>query len=170
VRRWFGRCAAEGLGGLSDAPRSGAPPKAAAGCRERLLGVARCRPRAPGLPFSLRTAARLADRLAELTGVRVGAASVRRLLREGGTRLSRPQHAITSLDPQVLEREPDLAIAEFVGTRRFKRLEDRTYFAESLRMAGVPDGVPSRGAGRDGLPGRDESATVPAASAEGGAR
>jgi transposase len=99
VRRWFARYAAEGIGGLSDAPRSGAPPRATAGYRERLLGVAR-RPRALGLPFSLWTAARLADHMAELTGVRMSAASVCRLLREGGMRLSRPQHTITSPDPE----------------------------------------------------------------------
>jgi transposase len=44
VRRWFARYSAEGIGGLSDAPRSGAPPRATAGYRGRLLGVARCRP------------------------------------------------------------------------------------------------------------------------------
>jgi transposase len=100
VRRWFARYAAEGIRGLSDAPRSGAPPRATAGYRERLLGVARCRPRALGLPFSLWTAARLADHLAELTGVRMSAASICRLLRAGGMRLSRPQHTITSPDPE----------------------------------------------------------------------
>jgi transposase len=100
VRRWFARYATEGIGGLSDAPRSGAPPRMTAGYRERLLGVARCRPRALGLPFSLWTAARLADHLAELTGVRMSAPSICRLLREGGMRLSRPQHTITSPDPE----------------------------------------------------------------------
>ena len=44
VRRWFARYLAEGAEGLSDAPRSGAPPKATAAYRERLLGVARRRP------------------------------------------------------------------------------------------------------------------------------
>jgi transposase len=100
VRRWFARYLAEGVEGLSDAPRSGAPPKATADYRERLLGIARCRPRALGLPFSLWTAARLADHLAELTGLRMSAASVCRLLRAGGMRLSRPQHTITSPDPE----------------------------------------------------------------------
>src|SRR3712207_781405 len=33
VRRWFARYAAEGVGGLSDAPRSGAPPRATMGYR-----------------------------------------------------------------------------------------------------------------------------------------
>jgi len=79
VRRWFARYLAEGVEGLSDAPRSGAPPKATADYRERLLGIARCRPRALALPFSLWTAARLADHLAELTGLRMSAASVCRL-------------------------------------------------------------------------------------------
>jgi transposase len=98
VRRWFARYLAEGIEGLSDAPRSGAPPKATLEYRGRLLGIARCRPRALGLPFSLWTATRLADHLAELTGVRMSAPSVCRLLRAGGMRLSRPQHAITSPD------------------------------------------------------------------------
>ena len=100
VRRWFARYLAEGVEGLSDAPRSGAPPKATATYRERLLEVVRRRPRALGLPFSLWTAARLADHLAELTGARMSAPSVCRLLREGGMALSRPQHTITSPDPE----------------------------------------------------------------------
>lgn len=100
VRRWFARYLAEGIEGLSDAPRSGAPPKATAGYRDRLLQIARCRPRALGLSFSLWTATRLADHLAELTGVRMSPPSVCRLLREGGMRLSRPQHTITSPDPE----------------------------------------------------------------------
>lgn len=100
VRRWFARYLAEGIEGLSDAPRSGAPPKATAAYRERLLEVARRRPRALDLPFSLWTAARLADHLAELTGVRMSAPSVGRLLRGGGMALNRPQHTITSPDPE----------------------------------------------------------------------
>ena len=106
VRRWFARYLAEGVEGLSDAPRSGAPPRATPAYRERLLALARQRPRALGLPFSLWTAARLADRLAELAelaelaGVRMSAPSVCRLLRGGGMALSRPQHTITSPDPE----------------------------------------------------------------------
>src|SRR5918993_974902 len=72
VRRWFARYLVEGIEGLSDAPRSGAPPKATPDYRERLLQVARCRPRALGLPFSLWTAARLADHLAGLVARAAG--------------------------------------------------------------------------------------------------
>ena len=99
VRRWLARYEAEGLTGLSDAPRSGAPPKVTPVYRERLLQLARRRPRALGLPFSLWTAARLADHLAEETGLRMSIPSVHRLLRVGGMALSRPQHTITSPDP-----------------------------------------------------------------------
>jgi transposase len=100
VRRWFARYLAEGIEGLSDAPRSGAPPRATPAYRERLLALVRQRPRALGLPFSLWTAARLADHLAELTGVRMSAPSVCRLLRGGGMALSRPQHTVSSPDPE----------------------------------------------------------------------
>lgn len=100
VRRWLARHEAEGAAGLSDAPRAGAPPKITPAYRERLSQVVRQRPRGLGLPFSLWTAARLADHSAEATGLRVSVPSVHRLLRAGGMAPSRPQHAITSPDPE----------------------------------------------------------------------
>jgi transposase len=66
VRRWFACYLAEGIEELSDAPRCGTPPQATLAYREPLLGIARCRPRALGLAFSLWAATRLADYLAEL--------------------------------------------------------------------------------------------------------
>ncbi len=99
VRRWLARYAAEGTAGLADAPRSGTPPKVTPAYRTRLLELVRRRPRALGLPFSLWTAARLADHLAGETGLRMSVPSVQRLLRAGGMALSRPQHTITSPDP-----------------------------------------------------------------------
>jgi transposase len=100
VRRWLLRYQAEGLEGLTDAPRCGAPAKATSGYRDQLLAVVRRRPRALGLPFSLWTGDRLSDYLAEKTGVRMSRASVYRLLRAGGVHLNRPQHTITSPDPE----------------------------------------------------------------------
>jgi len=99
VRRWFRRYRAEGVSGLADAPRPGKPPKVTAEYRERLLALVRRRPRALDLPFSLWTAARLADRLAEETGLRMSVASIHRLLREAGLGFGRPQHMISSPDP-----------------------------------------------------------------------
>jgi transposase len=100
VRRWLVRYQAEGITGLSDAPRPGAPPKVTAAYRERRLELVRRRPRALGLSFSLWTAARLADYLAEETGLRISVPSIQRLLRAGGMALSRPQHTITNPDPE----------------------------------------------------------------------
>jgi transposase len=99
VRRWAHRYAAEGIDGLADAPRSGKPAKAGAAYRERLVELVRRRPRALDLPFSMWTAARLADRLAEETGLRMSVASIHRLLRAAGLGFGRPQHTISSPDP-----------------------------------------------------------------------
>ncbi len=100
VRRWFARDHAEGIAGLFDAPRPGAPPKITVAYRERLFETVRRRPRALGLPFSLWAAARLADHLAEETGLRISVPSITRLLRAGDMALSRPPHTITSPDPE----------------------------------------------------------------------
>jgi transposase len=105
VRRWLVRYQAEGLNGLADAPRPGAAPKATRFYREQLLAIVRRRPRALGLPFSLWTGERLSDYLAEKTGVRMSRASVYRLLRAGGVHLNRPQHTITSPDPEYTTKK-----------------------------------------------------------------
>jgi transposase len=100
VRRWFHRyMMAEGVNGLADAPRSGKPPKVTARYRERLLELVRRRPRTLDLPFSMWTAARLADRLAEETGLRMSVASIHRLLHAAGLGFGRPRHMISSPDP-----------------------------------------------------------------------
>jgi transposase len=59
-----------------------------------------------GLPFSLWTLQRLVDYLAEHTRIRVSDETVRRALKQMGIVLSRPQHKISSPDPdyQVKKR------------------------------------------------------------------
>ena len=99
VRRWLARYEAEGAAGLSDAPRPGVPPKVTPDYRERLLELVRRRPRTLGLPFSMLSGVRLADCLAEQTGLRMSAPSIHRMLRDSDMGLSRPQHTITSPDP-----------------------------------------------------------------------
>jgi len=100
VRRWLKRYQAEGVAGLSDAPRPGAPARVPEAYRERLVQIVRQRPRSLGLPYSLWTLQRLADYLAEETGVRLATESVRRYLKAVEIVLSRPQHKISSPDPE----------------------------------------------------------------------
>jgi transposase len=68
--------------------------------KERSLLAVRRRPRSLGLPFSLWTLRRLADYMAEQTGIRVEYETVRIHLKAAGIVLSRPQHTITSPDPE----------------------------------------------------------------------
>jgi transposase len=100
VRRWLKRYLAEGVEGLRDVPHPGAPRKVTEEYRERLIHAVRRRPRSLGLPFSLWTLRRLADYLAEQTGIRVEYETVRVHLKAEGIVLSRPQHTITSPDPE----------------------------------------------------------------------
>jgi transposase len=100
VRRWLKRYLAEGIEGLRDAPRPGSPVKVTEEYKEGLLRGVRQRPRSLGLPFSLWTLRRLADHMAEQTGIRVEYETVRVHLKAAGIVLSRPQHTITSPDPE----------------------------------------------------------------------
>jgi transposase len=100
VRRWLKRYVAEGIEGLKDDPRPGRPGEVTAGYVTRLVEVVRRRPRSLDLPFSLWTCQRLTDYMAEATGIRVSDETVRRHLATQGIVLSRPQHKISSPDPE----------------------------------------------------------------------
>ena len=100
VRRWLKRYLAEGVEGLRDTPRPGSPRKVTAEYRELLVHAVRRRPRSLGLPFSLWTLRGLADYMAEQTSIRVEYETVRLHLKAAGIVLSRPQHTITSPDPE----------------------------------------------------------------------
>ena len=100
VLRWLKRFLAEGLNGLRAAPRPGRPSEITTAYRAGLLAAVRRRPRSLHLPFSLWTLQRLADYLAERMGLRVSDETVRRALKEEGIVLSRPQHKISSPDPE----------------------------------------------------------------------
>jgi transposase len=105
VRRWMKRYMAEGVEGLKDAPKSGNPGKVSAAYEERLLSAVRRRPRSLDLPFSQWTLQRLADYLAEVTGIRVDAETVRLHLVKHEIVLSRPQHKVSSPDPDYLVKK-----------------------------------------------------------------
>src|SRR5262249_17140983 len=79
VRNWLKRYRAEGIAGLRDRPMPGAPPKITPSYTELLVAVVRRRPRSLDQPYSLWTVHRLADDLAEQTGLsRPGSASARK--------------------------------------------------------------------------------------------
>jgi transposase len=80
-------------------PHPGAKPTVTAEYKAKLALVARQRPRSLGQPYSLWTCQRLADYMAEQTGIRVSDETVRHYLIAADIVLSRPQHQITSPDP-----------------------------------------------------------------------
>ena len=100
VRRGLKRYQAEGLAGLAAVPGGGAPAKVTETYQTLLEQSVRQRPRSLGQPYSLWTVQRLADYLAEPTGIRVGIETVRLHLKAAGIVMSRPQHQISSPDPE----------------------------------------------------------------------
>lgn len=112
VRRWMRRFNAEGINGLYDAPHPGAPGNVTDAYGQLLVSIVRQRPRALEQPYSLWTLQRLADYMAEESGIRVSGETVRRVLKAHDIVLSRPQHTISSPDPEYK-----------VKKRRLKTLE-----------------------------------------------
>ena len=112
VLRWLHRYIAEGIQGLLDAPRSGRSSILTNEFRKRLLEVVRRRPRSLELEYSMWTLQRLVDFMAEDTGARVSTETLRRALAKEDIVFSRPQHTISSPDPEYQ-----------VKKRRLKRLE-----------------------------------------------
>ncbi len=105
VHNWFKRYVAEGRERLRDRPMLGAPGKITKEYAEQLETVARRRPRSMGQPYSLWTLQRLADFMAEETGIRVSYETVRRTLAAAEIMLSRPHQTITSPDPEYLVKK-----------------------------------------------------------------
>jgi transposase len=105
VRNWLKRYLAEGIEGLKDRPLPGPPSKVTEAYEERVLQVVRQRPRGLGQPYSLWTLQRLADYMAEQTGIRVSYETVRQVLKAGDIVLSRPQHKVSSPDPEYMVKK-----------------------------------------------------------------
>ena len=112
VLRWLHRYVVEGIQGLMDAPRAGRSSVLTDEFRKRLLEVVRRRPRSLNLEYSMWTLQRLADFMAEDTGIRVSTETIRRALAKEDIVFSRPQHTISSPDPEYQ-----------VKKRRLKKLE-----------------------------------------------
>lgn len=99
VQRILHRYQSKGIEGLKDEPRTGRPPKMTAAYLEKLIATVRRRPRALGLDFSIWTLDYLRDYMAEQTGVLLSRETIRRHLKKQGITFSRPQHKISSPDP-----------------------------------------------------------------------
>jgi transposase len=112
VVRWLKRYMAEGVAGLYDLPRSGAPSQINAAFTEQLVNAVRRRPRSLGQPFSLWTLQRLADYMAEQTGIRVSDDTIRRQRLSHAIVLSRPQHKVSSPDPEYMVKKRRLKTHE----------------------------------------------------------
>ena len=109
VRNWLKRYQTEGLEGLADAPRTGAPRKVNDAYREQVVNVVRQRPRSLDQPFSTWTLQRLVEYMAQQTGIRVSPDTVRLILREAEIVLSRPQHKVSSPDPEYAVKKRRLS-------------------------------------------------------------
>ena len=112
VRRWIKRFNAEGCSGLSDEPKSGPPRRVTDSYRERLLVVVRQRPRSLEQPYSLWTLQRLVDFMAEETGLRFSTETVRLILKANDIVISRPQHKVSSPDPEYEVKKRRLKSSE----------------------------------------------------------
>ncbi len=112
VVAWLKRYLAEGVNGLADQPRPGRPDKVTPEYRERLMQAVRQRPRSLDQSYSTWTLQRLADYMAEQTGIRVEPETVRVYLKAADIVLSRPQHTITSPDPEYVVKKRRLKTPE----------------------------------------------------------
>ena len=100
IYKWHQRWRTQGLEGLADLPRSGAPPKADEAYWQRLAAVLESEPQTLGYPFTVWTAKRLAAHMAKETGIDLSISRVRSVLRQRGYVYRRPKHDLKNLqDP-----------------------------------------------------------------------
>lgn len=99
--RWNDR----GEEALTDAARSGRPPRVTPEYRKRLAEVVRTPPAEFGYAFTVWTTARLAEHMAQKTGIRIGPDRTRQILQELRLSWKRPAHTTRNLpDPEEHEK------------------------------------------------------------------
>jgi transposase len=152
VRRWLKRYLAEGVEGLRDVPHPGAPRKVTAEYRELLVEAVRRRPRSLGLPFSLWTLRRLADHMAERTGIRVEYETVRLHLKAAGIVLSRPGTPSRAQTPSTPSKKDDRRDPRRSRTRRSLLLRRRVQPELDADLEGHVEPQGTAGDDRDARP------------------
>jgi transposase len=105
VRKWWKRFEQQGLAGLEDAPRSGAPSRYTTENKARVLQAARTRPSELGLPYSSWTFERLAAYVKEQLGLSMKKTRIFEILQEEGLRWRKQESWKGSrLDPEFAQK------------------------------------------------------------------
>ena len=104
VRHHMKRYRDEGIAGLPDRDRPGRPRIATPEYVTLALTTLRQRPRALGLNFSVWSLERLIDYLKEKTQITVSDETIRTHVRAHGVSFSRPQHKVSSPDPEYTKK------------------------------------------------------------------
>jgi transposase len=112
VRHHIKRYPDDGIPGLADKDRSGRPATVTPEYIELATSTLRRRPRALGLPFSVWTLDRLLTYLQERTGIMVSYETLRTHLLAHGFSFSRPQHKVSSPDPEYVQKKRRLKTHE----------------------------------------------------------
>ena len=114
VRKWIKRFEEQGLPGLEDAARPGAPSRYTPENKARVLQAARTRPSELGLPFGSWTFDRLAAYVAEQLGLSMKRTRIIEIMQEEGLRWRKQETWFGErLDPEFAEkRGPSNASAQ----------------------------------------------------------
>ena len=105
IRKWFKRFEQEGLAGLEDAPRSGAPSRYTVENKARVLQAARTRPSELGLPYGSWTFERLAAYVKEQLGLSMKKTRIFEILHEEGLRWRKQETWFGErLDPEFAQK------------------------------------------------------------------
>lgn len=106
VRKWFKRFSTQGLVGLNDAPRSGAPSRYTAENKAQVVATARTRPSDLGLAYRSWTFERLATYLHDALGVQMKKTRIFEILQEEGLRWRKQETWFGErLDPEFAKKK-----------------------------------------------------------------
>lgn len=105
VRKWWKRFEQQGLGGLEDAPRPGAPSRFTPENKARVLQAARTRPSELGLPYHSWTFERLAAYVREHLGIQMKKTRIFEILQDEGLRWRKQETWFGErLDPEFAQK------------------------------------------------------------------
>ena len=105
VRKWWKRFEQQGLAGLQDAPRQGAPSRYSAEDKARVLEIARKRPSELGLPYGSWTFERLASYVKEQLGIAMKKTRIFEILQEEGLQWRKQETWFGErLDPEFAQK------------------------------------------------------------------